>query len=252
MENSKEKYWKEVREQNYINVMDVDCSLVIKLIDIARGKKSLERFLHDNKLSCSCISNVIYGQVKRMHVKDIVIISQNLPSGSPVTKKLLLAANGIYEKEGRMVSLEKMTASIQESRKMIRALDEPIKKSSMSASKKYKRKKLEQHKGENSKKAEIMAFPVEYDSYEAFIDDLSFYGKRQPESVLFFLKKNQRRLFADKDFCRVLSLYRKYADAEKEQRVSDLKAFYENGTDVQECKPLSNRYKLILDTYCKA
>ena len=95
-QNSREKYWREIESRNYVAVVDADPELVTKLFDLARENMSLERFLHSCKLSGSCLTNLIYGATRRIHVKDIFLVMQHLPEGSPVTEEFLLAANGLY------------------------------------------------------------------------------------------------------------------------------------------------------------
>lgn len=244
-QNAKEKYWREVEARNYVQVMDADPELVIKLFDLARGDMSMEKFLHACRLSASRISNLVYGGTKHIHVKDIFLVMQYLPKGSPVTEDLLLAANGLYKKTEVPAAFSEMEKSIKKLRKKIRSLKEPARKTKMA-----KREKQEKEPRQKAIKKTIVPEPFTgYDSYDAFIDDLSFYGRRQPEPVLFFLKENQGQLFADNYFCRALSLYRKYATAERERRVTDLQAFYASGTDMPGGVSASGRYKLILDIF---
>lgn len=244
-QNSKEKYWREIEDRNYVAVMDADPKLVVKLFDIARGNTSLEKFLHNCKLSNSCISNLVYGEGKRLHVKDIFLVMQHLPEGSPVTEELLLAANGLYRKKKVPVATAEMERSINELREKIRSLDEPVKKRRFGKAgkpeKKPKQKIIEMPKVDNTFSG--------YENYDVFIDDLAFYGKRQPNPILLFLKENQEQLFANINFCKALSLYRKYATTEMEQRISDFKDLYATGTDLPERGSVSERYKLILDTF---
>lgn len=202
--------------EDYAIISTPDNKMLTRLIYIAKGSLSVEKFAY----KCGISSNVFYSTIRDdrkwpIRYDCLEKIMRNSDPDCGITKEMWLSANGMSDK----LTAQTMFDDVADKRKQINAwIPQKVKNSS-------KEWAAEKNFGK----------PVQYtepkicSEYDQFINDLAYYSVTFPDSVKKMIHANKDELFADKGFVEALSRYHQMSEEERENNLVKIRSFFLSG-----------------------
>lgn len=229
---------------NYVKIATQNNALLAKLIDLARGDMSAEKFCNICNISPATYFRTLNGIRKLpMQFYHLQAIADHAVPGSHVTLERLAAANGMSVDKKL---IQELVMEMEKKRRKIVSLPKPEKNGGQSS---YFKQPRPVHKpGSVEIPFPASAEPkVNVNSYDDFVIALSLYLNRKSEDTIRKVHSKRQKIFDDKKIVKTLLLFRYYKEYEENKKYEISLDFLENGSVYAKPDSISDTLREQLD-----
>ena len=223
--------------EEYVIVSKPDMEALSKLVDMARGKRSIEVFAQ----ACHISAQLMYGIAKKRRVTNvnyhhICAIADHADKESVITLQMLMDANGMIPASKVRKRIEDVKSGVDR----IRDLPEPENRTDPRDKPCYRLRP-------ESEDA-LLGVPEPYgDPYKDFVVDLAFYAGRKDDEQIKDLHDGKEKYYADAAIKKMLRNFRCKSVADEQRRIDGLRKYFRTGLREDFPEANADEYEHVLD-----
>ena len=230
----------ELTDSTYAITSGPDLEALGKLIDIARGDRTLERFAFECKTTACFFYRIIQRTRSRnLMIKQLRMIYEHAEPGCGITMEKLIHANGMIEQDPTVES--KRLGSINS------IMNEPEPKN------KTKTIRIPRPKMQNE---DIVTglYPFAQDrvheesiNYDQFLHDLSIYASGKTREEIKYLHTEKEKLYKNPEVMDLLVKFRNTSISDIDERLTVIRNYYLNNGELSPANNSADTYRNKLD-----
>ena len=232
----------ELTDSTYAITSSPDLEALGKLIDIARGERTLERFAYEcGTTACFFYRIIQQTRSRNLMIKQLRMIFEHAEPGCGITMEELIHANGMIEQDPAAESKRQCSVT------KIMNKTEPKNKTSIIHVPRPKMQNEEIITGLYPFAKDGVDKEKENVTYDQFLHDLSVYASNKNKEDLKFLHLKKDTLYQNPEVMKLLVLYRNSLITNMDERLSVIRNYYLNNGELTPTNNSADSYRNKLD-----